>query len=62
MNMQQRQPIIFPASNLHAQVVEQIARTRELISQALELLKEPTPDIFLGRKHHNPFPLPHEKQ
>ena len=62
MNMQKRRPTRFPPSNLGAQIAEQIARTRKLASQSIELLKEPPPDTFLGRRHQDPVPLPNERK
>jgi hypothetical protein len=32
-----------------------LAETRELIREAAELLRDPPPDTFLGRKTHEPF-------
>jgi hypothetical protein len=34
-----------------------LAETRELIEQALLLLRDPLPDTFLGRKTQEPFPV-----
>lgn len=35
---------------------EQAEMMRELMREARELLKQPPPDTFLGRKTHEPFP------
>ncbi|GGI34303.1 hypothetical protein [Bradyrhizobium guangdongense] len=37
-------------------IAEQNAQMREQIAKALELLKAPVPDTFLGRKTQKPFP------
>jgi len=47
------------------QVASQTERSREITRRSVEMLKEPMPDTFLGRKTHDPFPneqqapLPH---
>lgn len=42
------------------QVARQTERSREITRRSVEILKEPMPDTFLGRKTHDPFP--HEKR
>jgi hypothetical protein len=33
-----------------------VSRLRELIAESREMLREPLPDTFLGRKTQEPFP------
>lgn len=33
-----------------------IARTREVVAASLEVLRQPCPDTFLGRQHHEQTP------
>lgn len=40
---------------------EQNARMREMRAKALELLRAPFPDTFLGRKTQEPFPKEDQK-
>ena len=53
---------MFRPPNLGAGVAEQIALAREITSKAWELLMQPPPDTFLGRKQHEPMPPPHEDE
>ncbi|MFK4505924.1 hypothetical protein LPJ38_32375 [Bradyrhizobium daqingense] len=46
--------------NIHdeiAAIARQTAYVRDLIAQSCEILKQPLPDTFLGRKTHEPFPI-----
>ncbi|WP_407180258.1 hypothetical protein [Bradyrhizobium sp. STM 3562] len=38
------------------ELARQTERTREITKQAVELLRQPVPDTFLGRKTQEPFP------
>jgi hypothetical protein len=55
-----RRPIVFRPNA--AEIAEEVARAKEITSQALELLKQSPPDTFLGRKHDEPIPLLHEEE
>jgi hypothetical protein len=46
---------IYRPENLGAEIAEGAARMREIAAKAISLLKEPVPDTFLGRQHHNLF-------
>jgi hypothetical protein len=37
-------------------------RSEIALAKARELLREPLPDMFLGRRHHEPIPLPYQKE
>lgn len=45
-----------PVYRLLSTDAEQTAQIRLAIAQARELLKQPLPDTFLGRKSFEPFP------
>ncbi|MEY9182360.1 hypothetical protein ABIA41_003795 [Bradyrhizobium sp. USDA 313] len=51
--MAERDRIYRPVRELDA---EQKAQAKKAIDVAQEALREPTPDIFLGRKTQEPFP------
>jgi hypothetical protein len=60
--MQQRyRPVVFRPNDLATELAH-LARARDLAVKAFELLNEPPPDTFLGRKHYEPLPLPHEEK
>ncbi|KYG98444.1 hypothetical protein [Bradyrhizobium sp. DOA1] len=45
--------------NIHdeiAAIARQNTFVRALIARSCEILKQPVPDTFLGRKTHEPFP------
>jgi hypothetical protein len=44
-------------SRWRAQIEQEVARAHGLMAKSLELLKEPTPDTFLGRWQHGPKPV-----
>jgi hypothetical protein len=48
-------PHIDRAHRLAAEIAEQNASAREVIAKALEVLRAPMPDTFLGRKTQAPF-------
>jgi hypothetical protein len=50
-------PIIFRPSKMKEQDAIQADQAREVIHRALEVLRSPTPDTFLGRKTQEPFPF-----
>jgi hypothetical protein len=50
-------PIIFRPSKMKEQDAMQADQAREVIHRALEVLRSPTPDTFLGRKTQEPFPF-----
>jgi hypothetical protein len=56
-----RRPIIVFRPSL-TEVAEQLSRARELASRGIELLKQPPPDTFLGRKQYEPIPRPDEEE
>jgi hypothetical protein len=35
-------------------------RSEIALAKACEVLSEPLPDTFLGRRHHKPIPLPYQ--
>jgi len=41
-------------------IEDQVAQLRRTLEAAREVLKQPPPDTFLGRKSAEPFPLPEE--
>jgi hypothetical protein len=43
-------------SDYKADLSQLLARTRELVRQAAQQLRDPLPDTFLGRKTQEPFP------
>lgn len=47
-------------SRSHPRLDDRLAKvadnSRKLIKASLELLRRPTPDTFLGRETHKPFP------
>ncbi len=47
--------------DLAAEIAKQNAQMREGIAKAVEVLKTPVPDTFLGRKTHEPFPSERER-
>lgn len=47
---------VIRTHQLASEFAEQNARTRELVGQSLELLRQSAPDTFLGRQTHAPFP------
>ena len=38
----------------------EIVRIRAIMARSIRLLRQPLPDTFLGRKHHEIIPLPNE--
>ena len=48
-----RKPYYFDSD---AGLSQALADTRELVRQASQLLRDPLPDTFLGRKTQEPFP------
>ena len=50
--------MIYRPENLNYEIAEALARFRECTARAVELLSLPPPDTFLGRRHHEPLPLP----
>ncbi|WP_271614852.1 hypothetical protein [Bradyrhizobium sp. CCBAU 51627] len=51
---------IYRPAHLEEETNRAWHRCREIQAQAAELLKDPVPDLFLGRKHHERIPLPGE--
>jgi hypothetical protein len=49
-------PRIHYVHNHASEIAEQIAFMRETVRRAVEMLRLPIPDTFLGRKTHDPFP------
>ena len=49
-------PHIHYVHNHVSEIAEQNALVREAVRRALEMLRKPIPDPFLGRKTHEPFP------
>ena len=49
-------PRIHYVHNHASEIAEQIAFMRETVRRAVEMLRLPIPDTFLGRKTHEPFP------
>src|SRR5262249_59303490 len=45
-----RRPVIYKAPTLFAEIGT-TARCRKILRKSYELLKEPVPDTFLGRRH-----------
>ncbi|MBH5400889.1 hypothetical protein HZZ13_24370 [Bradyrhizobium sp. CNPSo 4010] len=45
-------PVFWPLPVEH----EQAEYMRQIVRECRELLKQPLPDTFLGRKTHEPFP------
>ncbi|RXG88028.1 hypothetical protein EAS61_30400 [Bradyrhizobium zhanjiangense] len=39
-----------------AAIARQSAYIRDLVARSCEILKQPVPDTFLGRRTHEPFP------
>ncbi|MCP3367845.1 hypothetical protein [Bradyrhizobium cajani] len=39
-----------------AAIARQSAHLRDLLTRSFEILKQPVPDTFLGRKTYEPFP------
>jgi hypothetical protein len=37
-------------------------RSEIALAKARKLSSEPLPDTFLGRRHHEPIPLPYQKE
>ncbi|WP_439360984.1 hypothetical protein [Bradyrhizobium sp. DASA03007] len=46
--------------NLTSEIADANASMRETVQRSREILKEPPPDTFLGRKTHEPFPIEKE--
>jgi len=57
--MADRKPILRART---VRIDEQITVTRGIIAKCLDVLKEPLPDTFLGRKTYEPFPPAEEQQ
>jgi hypothetical protein len=51
--MQNRRPIHRPERD---QATRQADESREATKRSFEILQQPTPDTFLGRKTQEPFP------
>lgn len=56
--MDQRTPSHLPIELYFRQIIDQ---SRELLRRSIELLRQPQPDTFLGRKTHEPFPRPDDE-
>ena len=47
----------------HELEIEKQKRQRDaMAAQAINMLREPLADTFLGRKHYELIPLPHERE
>ena len=53
--------IAHQVHDLASDIAEQNAQMREIIAKALEVLRAPIPDTFLGRKTQEPFPREDEQ-
>ncbi|MBO4226659.1 hypothetical protein [Bradyrhizobium neotropicale] len=51
--MHERTPSLLPREPYFCKMIE---HTRELLQKSFELLQQPMPDTFLGRKTQEPFP------
>ena len=47
---------IHRAYSVASQIAQQNAIIREVIAKAMDVLRAPVPDTFLGRQTHEPFP------
>ncbi|QOZ32833.1 hypothetical protein [Bradyrhizobium sp. CCBAU 53421] len=47
---------VYRVHNEATRITNESAFIREIVQRALELLKLPVPDTFLGRKTQEPFP------
>ena len=65
LHEQDRERLLGLASkrgNIRQEDAHRWARLWEMEKQAIELLRHPPPDTFLGRKHIASIPLPHEQR
>ncbi len=59
--LQQRMTVYRP-ENFEADIAHVWTRCRDMVERSVELLSQPPPDTFLGRKHHDPIPLPYQTE
>jgi hypothetical protein len=51
---------IFRVMTRELEIEKQRRRHDAMAAQAINILREPLADTFLGRKHYDLIPLPHE--
>ena len=54
-------PMIYRPRDLAAEIVAENARLHEIVEKSQTLLKNPSPDTFLGRQHYKIIPLPEQE-
>ena len=55
-------PKAYQPASIRQEDAQRWTRLWEMEKQAIELLRQPPPDTFLGRKHSASIPLPHEQR
>ena len=55
-------PKAYQPASIRQEDAQRWTRLWEMEQQAIELLRHPPPDTFLGRKHIASIPLPHEQR
>ncbi|MGY4171689.1 hypothetical protein BSN85_35345 [Bradyrhizobium brasilense] len=53
---------VFRPRALEADIAHIWLRHRVIAERSVELLKQPVPDTFLGRKHYDLIPLPYQTE
>jgi hypothetical protein len=51
---------LFCITNREVEIEKQKRQRDAMAAQAINILREPLADTFLGRKHYDLIPLPHE--
>lgn len=54
--MDDRRTVLGKLAREKAAIDELVSQTRDVVGRSVNLLRTPTPDMFLGRKMQQPFP------